>query len=247
MSVENKNALITGASRGIGKAISLAMAKEGYNIAVNYLSFQADEADELVKELEELGVKAIKVQADVSDLEEVTAMTKEVIAELGSIDVLVNNAGITKDGLMLRMSEEQFDQVIDVNLKGTWNTMKACARPMLKQRGGSIINISSVVGLMGNPGQVNYVASKAGVIGMTKTLAKEFGPKGVTVNAVAPGFIKSDMTDKLSDEIKEHYKMQIPLNEFGTPEDIANVVLFLASDKARYITGQTISVNGGMI
>ncbi len=187
------------------------------------------------------------INANVAKFEECEVVVKTAIETFGSVDVLINNAGITRDTLMMRMKEEDFDAVIDVNLKGAWNMMKNVTKPMMKQKSGRIINISSVVALMGNPGQANYVASKSGVIGLTKTIAKEFGPRGVTVNAVAPGFIKTAMTDKLSDEIKSHYESQIPLGRFGEVEDIANTVLFLASDKASYITGQVISINGGMI
>jgi len=242
----NKTVLITGASRGIGKAIALAFAKDGMNVVINY-NHSKDKAESLVKEIENLGVKALAVQADVSDFEQAKTLVEKALETFGQIDALVNNSGITKDNLMLRMKEEDFDQVINVNLKGTWNMCKHITKHFLKSKAGSIINISSVVGLIGNPGQSNYVASKAGIIGLTKSLAKEFGSRNITVNAIAPGFIETEMTEKLSDDIKDYYLKQIPLNRLGQPEDIADLCIFLASEKARYITGQTISVNGGMI
>lgn len=245
MKLQGKNALVTGASRGIGKAIAVELAKEGCNVAVIDLDIAS--AQETAEELKAYNVNAIAIEGNVAKLSDAEMMVKETISAFGNLDILINNAGITRDGLVLRMSEDQFDSVIDVNLKGTWNTVKAAARPMLKQKSGRIINMASVVGLIGNFGQSNYVASKAGVIGMTKSLAKEFGAKGVTVNAVAPGFIKTAMTDALSEEIKEQYLTQIPLRTFGDPEDIAKAVIFLASDDAKYITGQTISINGGMV
>jgi 3-oxoacyl-[acyl-carrier protein] reductase len=245
-SYHNKTVLITGASRGIGKAIALAFAKVGANVVINY-NHSKDKAEALVQEIEGLGAKAFAIQADVSDFEQAKALIESAIDTFGQIDALINNSGITKDNLMLRMKEEDFDQVINVNLKGTWNMCKHITKHFLKNKAGSIINISSVVGLIGNPGQSNYVASKAGIIGLTKSLAKEFGSRNITVNAIAPGFIETEMTEKLSDEIKEYYLKQIPLNRLGQPEDIADLCVFLASDKARYITGQTISVNGGMI
>jgi 3-oxoacyl-[acyl-carrier protein] reductase len=242
----NKTVLITGASRGIGKAIALAFAKIGANVVINY-NHSKDKAEALVQEIEGLGAKAFAIQADVSDFEQAKALIESAIDTFGQIDALINNSGITKDNLMLRMKEEDFDQVINVNLKGTWNMCKHITKHFLRNKAGSIINISSVVGLIGNPGQSNYGASKAGIIGLTKSLAKEFGSRNITVNAIAPGFIETEMTEKLSDEIKEYYLKQIPLNRLGQPEDIADLCVFLASDKARYITGQTISVNGGMI
>ncbi|MDA3932088.1 MAG: 3-oxoacyl-[acyl-carrier-protein] reductase, partial [Tenericutes bacterium] len=240
-SYHNKTVLITGASRGIGKAIALAFAKVGANVVINY-NHSKDKAEALVQEIEGLGAKAFAIQADVSNFEQAKALIESAIDTFGQINVLINNSGITKDNLMLRMKEEDFDQVINVNLKGTWNMCKHITKHFLKNKAGSIINISSVVGLIGNPGQSNYVASKAGIIGLTKSLAKEFGSRNITVNAIAPGFIETEMTEKLSDEIKEYYLKQIPLNRLGQPEDIADLCVFLASDKARYITGQTISV-----
>jgi 3-oxoacyl-[acyl-carrier protein] reductase len=245
-SYHNKTVLITGASRGIGKAIALAFAKVGANVVINY-NHSKDKAEALVQEIEGLGAKAFAIQADVSNFEQAKALIESAIDTFGQINVLINNSGITKDNLMLRMKEEDFDQVINVNLKGTWNMCKHITKHFLRNKAGSIINISSVVGLIGNPGQSNYGASKAGIIGLTKSLAKEFGSRNITVNAIAPGFIETEMTEKLSDEIKEYYLKQIPLNRLGQPEDIADLCVFLASDKARYITGQTISVNGGMI
>lgn len=246
INLNEKVALVTGGSRGIGAAIIKKLASQGATVVINYL-FDEEEALDLLKEVEVDGGKGMIVKGDVSDFESTKEMLEAVYAEYGRLDVLVNNAGITKDSLMMRMSEADFDAVINVNLKGTWNTIKHSTKKFMKQRSGSIINISSVVGLMGNPGQVNYVASKAAVIGMTKTLSKEFGPRGVTVNAIAPGFIQTAMTDVLPEEVKEAMLQSIPLNVFGNPEDIANAVAFLASDEARYITGQVISVNGGMI
>ncbi|MFP4478857.1 MAG: 3-oxoacyl-[acyl-carrier-protein] reductase [Candidatus Izemoplasmatales bacterium] len=241
-----KTVLITGASRGIGKAIALAFAKEGMNVVINY-NHSKEKAKSLVEAIENLGAKALAVQADVSDFEQAKTLVDKALEQFNGIDILVNNSGITKDNLMLRMKEEDFDQVINVNLKGTWNMCKHMTKHFLKNKAGTIINISSVVGLIGNPGQVNYVASKAGIIGLTKALAKEYGSRNITVNAIAPGFIETEMTDSLSDEIKDYYLKQIPLNRLGQVEDIADLCVFLASDKARYITGQTISVNGGMI
>lgn len=243
---EQKVVIVTGASSGIGRAIALAFGREGHQVIVNYLS-NANEAKEVVEEIAASGGQGHAVQADVSSFEASKNLVEETLKVFGRVAVLINNSGIAKDQLMLRMKEEDFDAVIDVNLKGTWNMVKHVTRPMLKQKSGRIINISSVVGQIGNPGQANYVASKAGVIGMTKTFAKEFGKKGITANAIAPGFIKTAMTDKLDDSIKEAYLRQIPLGTFGKAQDIANTALFLASDSARYISGQVIGVNGGMI
>jgi len=201
----------------------------------------------VVSHIENLGGKAIKVYGDVTKLDDCNNIVDEAVKEFGTVDVLINNSGITRDNLMMRMTEEEFDSVINVNLKGTWNMCKSVTRLMMKKRAGSIINISSVVGIMGNAGQANYVASKAGIIGLTKSLAKEFGPRGVTVNAVAPGFIETKMTEVLTDDVKKAYMDQIPLRRFGTPEDIADACIFLSSQRARYITGQVLSVNGGMI
>ncbi|HCX3191388.1 TPA: 3-oxoacyl-[acyl-carrier-protein] reductase [Staphylococcus aureus] len=240
-----KSALVTGASRGIGRSIALQLAEEGYNVAVNYAGSK-EKAEAVVEEIKAKGVDSFAVQANVADADEVKAMIKEVVSQFGSLDVLVNNAGITRDNLLMRMKEQEWDDVIDTNLKGVFNCIQKATPQMLRQRSGAIINLSSVVGAVGNPGQANYVATKAGVIGLTKSAARELASRGITVNAVAPGFIVSDMTDALSDELKEQMLTQIPLARFGQDTDIANTVAFLASDKAKYITGQTIHVNGGM-
>lgn len=241
----SKTALVTGASRGIGRSIALQLAEEGYNVVVNYAG-NKEKADAVVEEIKQKGVDSFAIQANVAVGDEVKAMIKEVVSEFGSVDVLVNNAGITRDNLLMRMKEHEWDDVVNTNLKGVFNCIQKVTPQMLKQRSGSIINLSSVVGAVGNPGQINYVATKSGVLGMTKTAARELASRGITVNAVAPGFIVSDMTDALSDDVKEKMKAQIPLARFGEDTDIANTVAFLASDKANYITGQTIHVNGGM-
>ncbi|HBC4532366.1 TPA: 3-oxoacyl-[acyl-carrier-protein] reductase [Staphylococcus aureus] len=240
-----KSALVTGASRGIGRSIALQLAEEGYNVAVNYAGSK-EKAEAVVEEIKAKGVDSFAIQANVADADEVKAIIKEVVSQFGSLDVLVNNAGITRDNLLMRMKEQEWDDVIDTNLKGVFNCIQKATPQMLRQRSGAIINLSSVVGAVGNPGQANYVATKAGVIGLTKSAARELASRGITVNAVAPGFIVSDMTDALSDELKEQMLTQIPLARFGQDTDIANTVAFLASDKAKYITGQTIHVNGGM-
>ena len=240
-----KSALVTGASRGIGRSIALQLAEEGYNVAVNYAGSK-EKAEAVVEEIKAKGVDSFAIQANVADADEVKAMIKEVVSQFGSLDVLVNNAGITRDNLLMRMKEQEWDDVIDTNLKGVFNCIQKATPQMLRQRSGAIINLSSVVGAVGNPGQANYDATKAGVIGLTKSAARELASRGITVNAVAPGFIVSDMTDALSDELKEQMLTQIPLARFGQDTDIANTVAFLASDKAKYITGQTIHVNGGM-
>ncbi|MFK3268317.1 3-oxoacyl-[acyl-carrier-protein] reductase [Staphylococcus aureus] len=240
-----KSALVTGASRGIGRSIALQLAEEGYNVAVNYAGSK-EKAEAVVEEIKAKGVDSFAIQANVADADEVKAMIKEVVSQFGSLDVLVNNAGITRDNLLMRMKEQEWDDVIDTNLKGVFNCIQKATPQMLRQRSGAIINLSSVVGAVGNPGQANYVATKAGVNGLTKSAARELASRGITVNAVAPGFIVSDMTDALSDELKEQMLTQIPLARFGQDTDIANTVAFLASDKAKYITGQTIHVNGGM-
>ncbi|HHO1815284.1 TPA: 3-oxoacyl-[acyl-carrier-protein] reductase [Staphylococcus aureus] len=240
-----KSALVTGASRGIGRSIALQLAEEGYNVAVNYAGSK-EKAEAVVEEIKAKGVDSFAIQANVADADEVKAMIKEVVSQFGSLDVLVNNAGITRDNLLMRMKEQEWDDVIDTNLKGVFNCIQKATPQMLRQRSGAIINLSSVVGAVGNPGQANYVATKAGVIGLTKSAARELASRGITVNAVAPGFIVSDMTDALSDELKAQMLTQIPLARFGQDTDIANTVAFLASDKAKYITGQTIHVNGGM-
>lgn len=241
----SKSALVTGASRGIGRSIALQLAEEGYNVAVNYAG-NKEKAEAVVAEIKDKGVEAFAIQADVANPDEVKDMIQEVVKQFGSLDVLVNNAGITRDNLLMRMKEQEWDDVINTNLKGVFNCIQKATRQMMKQRSGAIINLSSVVGAVGNPGQANYVATKAGVIGLTKTAARELASRNITVNAVAPGFIVSDMTDALNDDLKEQMKSQIPLGRFGEDTDIANTVAFLASDKAKYITGQTIHVNGGM-
>jgi len=244
--VQGKNVLVTGASRGIGKAIALELASKGANVAVNYAGSE-ERAQAVVEEIEKLGVKSFKIQADVSKEADVKAMIKEVINQFSGLDILVNNAGITKDNLLMRMKEDEFDQVIDINLKGVFLCTKAVTRHMMKQRAGKIINVASIVGVSGNPGQANYVAAKAGVIGMTKSVAQELASRNIIVNAVAPGFISTDMTDALTQEQQEAILSRIPLAKLGTPEDVANVVRFLASDDANYITGQTIHIDGGMV
>ena len=246
INLTNKVALVTGGSKGIGAAVVRKLAAQGAIVVINYLS-NLEKANELLAEVKSSGGNGSIIHGDVSDFESSKTIVEYCYDTYGRLDILVNNAGITKDSLMMRMKEEDFDKVISVNLKGTWNTIKHSTKKFMKQRSGTIINITSVVGLMGNPGQANYVASKAGVIGLTKTLSKEFGPRGVTVNAIAPGFIQTPMTDVLSDEVKDSMMKSIPLNKFGLPEDVANAVAFLSSDEASYITGQVISVNGGMI
>lgn len=238
-------ALVTGASRGIGRAIAIDLAKQGINVAVNFSGNEA-KANEVVDEIKALGADAFSIKADVSNADDVQTMVKEVIDRFGRLDILVNNAGITRDNLLMRMKDNEWDDVINTNLKGVFLCTKAVTRQMMKQRSGRIINITSIVGVSGNPGQANYVAAKAGVIGLTKTTAKELASRNITVNAVAPGFIATDMTDELSEEVKEALFTQIPLAKLGDPSDIANAVTFLASDKSGYITGQTIHVNGGM-
>jgi 3-oxoacyl-[acyl-carrier protein] reductase len=246
MKLDGKSAIVTGASRGIGREIALELARQGANVAVNYSGSEA-KANETVEEIKALGRDAFAVKADVSDSEAVTAMMKETLEKFGSIDILVNNAGITRDNLLMRMKEEEWDEVISINLKGVFLCTKAATRQMMKQRSGRIINVSSIVGVSGNPGQANYVAAKAGVIGLTKTSAKELASRGITVNAIAPGFISTDMTDKLNEEVKEQMLSGIPLGRLGEPSDIAKVALFLASEDSRYMTGQTLHVDGGMV
>ncbi len=243
--LNGKIAVVTGASRGIGRQIALTMAKEGATVIVNY-NGSAAKAEDVVKEICEAGGQAEAVQCNVSDYAKAEEFLKYVIGKYKRIDILVNNAGITKDNLLMKMSEEEFDSVIDINLKGAFNCVKHVSRQMLKQKGGRIINISSVSGVMGNAGQANYCASKAGVIGLTKSVARELGSRGITVNAIAPGFIETEMTDVLPDSVKEAMGAQIPLKKFGKTEDVANMAAFLASDKAGYITGQVICVDGGM-
>lgn len=244
--LKDKIAVVTGASRGIGKAVAKKLASLGAMVVVNY-NGSAAKAEEVKQEIIEADGKAEIMQCNVSDYAACETFIKNVVEKFGRIDILVNNAGITKDGLMMRMSEKDFSDVIDVNLKGTFNCLRFASRYMMKQRSGHIINMSSVVGVAGNAGQVNYAASKAGVIGMTKSAAKELAGRGITVNAVAPGFIETDMTDVLSEKVKEEAAKQIPMGSFGKPEDIAAAVAFLASDEARYITGQVLQVDGGMV
>ena len=245
MKLNGKVALVTGASRGIGAAIASKLASLGCDVAINYAG-NIQKAEETLNSVKAYGVNAQIYQANVANYEEVEAMTKQIIKDFGHLDIIINNAGITSDNLMMRMDQDSFDSVIDVNLKGTWNVSKSITRPILKQRSGVIINLSSVVGINGNVGQVNYAASKAGVIGLTKSLAKEFASRNIRVNAVAPGYVKSDMTAKLSEEITEKVLENIPLGQLGEVEDIANAVAFLVSDEARYITGQVLVVDGGM-
>ena len=242
----DKCALITGATRGIGKQIAITLAKQGYNIALNYRK-ENEELENTKKEIEEIGVQVIAVKGDVANFEECENFVKQVIERFGQIDVLVNNAGITKDMLLMRMKKEDFEQVIDTNLVGTFNVTKNVVPYMMKARSGRIINISSVVGLSGNAGQTNYSASKAGIIGFTKSLAKEIASRNILVNAVAPGFIETNMTDVLKDDVKQEIAKNIPLKRMGTTQDVANVVKFLASDDSSYITGQVINVDGGML
>lgn len=244
--LKDKVAIVTGGTRGIGRAIALKLADQGANIVINYRNSDK-EAEELKAILEEKGVKVLTVKCDISNFEDSKNLMNKCKEVFGKIDILVNNAGITKDTLIMRMKEEDFDSVIDVNLKGTFNCAKHASAIMLKQRFGKIINMTSVVGIAGNAGQVNYAASKAGVIGLTKSLAKELGSRGITVNAVAPGFINTDMTASLSEKVKEEASKNIPLKRLGDPEDVANLVGFLASDAANYITGQVINVDGGMV
>lgn len=246
MRFEGKVALVTGASRGIGRAIALALAAEGADVAVNYAGSEAA-AKEVAAEIEAMGRKAFVIQADIASTEASTAMVDTVVKEFGRVDVLVNNAGITRDGLLMRMKEEDWDAVITTNLKGVFNCTKAAIKYMMKQKSGNIVNISSIVGVMGNAGQANYCAAKAGVIGFTKATAKEVAARGIRVNAIAPGFIKTDMTSVLSEKVVEAMLAGIPLNRLGETEDIAKAVLFLASSDANYITGQTLHVDGGMV
>ena len=243
--LEGKVAVVTGASRGIGKAIAKKLALQGAKVIINYNGSE-EKALAVKAEIEEAGGQAVVYQCNVADYTACETFIQIVIKEQGSLDILVNNAGITRDGLLMKMSEEDFDQVVNTNLKGAFHTMRFAVRQMLKQRSGRIINMSSVVGVSGNAGQVNYAASKAGVIGMTKSAARELASRGVTVNAVAPGFISTDMTDVLSDKVKEAAEGQIPLGRFGKPEDVAAAVAFLASEEAGYITGQVLHVDGGM-
>jgi len=244
--LENKTAIVTGATRGIGRGIALEFAKQGCNVAFTYSS-SVEAATALENELKALGVKAKGYQSNAAEFDAAQELAKNVLEEFGTIDVLVNNAGITKDNLLMRISEEDFDKVIEVNLKSVFNLTKAVIRPMMKQRAGSIINMSSVVGLKGNAGQANYAASKAGILGFSKSVALELGSRNIRSNVVAPGFIETEMTAKLDDKVVEGWRNEIPLKRGGTPQDIANACVFLASDMSSYITGQTLSVDGGML
>ncbi len=244
--LEGKNAIITGASRGIGKGIAEVFAKHGANVAFTYNS-SVEAANELEKELQELGIKAKGYKSNAANFEEAQELVKNVAEDFGKIDILVNNAGITKDNLLMRMSEEDFDRVIEVNLKSVFNMTKAVQRTMLKQRSGSIINMSSVVGVKGNAGQANYAASKAGMIGFSKSMALELGSRNIRTNVIAPGFIETEMTGKLDEKVVAGWRDAIPLKRGGTPEDIANACVFLGSDLSAYITGQVLQVDGGML
>jgi 3-oxoacyl-[acyl-carrier protein] reductase len=246
MNLKGKVVVVTGASRGIGKAIALMMAKVGADVAINYSS-NSLLAEQVKEEIEGMGSRAMIYQADVSDEASVMAFVNAVKETFGKIDILVNNAGITRDGLVVRMKEEDFMKVIEINLKGTFLCSKHFGKQMMKAKSGRIVNISSVVGVMGNAGQVNYAASKAGIIGLTKSLAKEFGSRGINVNAIAPGFIETEMTGKLDENVKESYTKTIPLGHYGQVEDVANCAVFLSSAESHYITGQVIHVDGGMV
>ncbi len=245
MRLKDKVALITGGARGIGKAIAMVFAREGADIAVADVNLEI--AQQTASEIESLGRRAMAIVMDVTNFDAVEDGLNKILDKMGKVDILVNNAGITKDNLLLRMSQADWDAVINVNLKGTFNCIKAVSRPMIKQRSGRIISIASIIGLMGNPGQANYAASKAGIIALTKTVAKELASRNVNANAVAPGFIQTEMTAKLPEELKKKMLEAIPLGKLGTPEDVANLCLFLASDESSYITGQTITIDGGMV
>ena len=242
---EKSVAVVTGASRGIGRAIALELAGRGNLVVINY-NGSAEKAEEVKKEIEQAGGEAVLMQCDVSRYADCEAFIKQIIREYGRLDILVNNAGITRDGLTMQMKEEDFDRVLEVNLKGTFHTIRFAARQMIKQKHGRIINMASVVGIHGNGGQANYSASKAGIIGLTKSVAQELAPRGITVNAVAPGFIETEMTGALPEAVQEHAKQSIPLGRFGRTEDVAAAVGFLASEAASYITGQVLCVDGGM-
>ena len=244
--LKGKNVIVTGATRGIGREIALTLAQNGANIAMNYRNLNS-EVEDLINEIKSFGVDALAIKCDVSSTNEVENFVKEVKAHYNTIDVLVNNAGITKDGLILRMKEEDFDDVLDVNLKGTFNTTKSISSIMVRQKNGKIINISSVVGIAGNAGQCNYAASKAGVIGFSKSVARELASRNINVNVVAPGYINTDMTKNLPDKVKEEIIKSIPMKKIGNPKEVANLVLFLSSNLSDYITGQVINVDGGMV
>lgn len=242
--LEGKTAIVTGASRGIGREIAKALAREGAFVVVNYHG-SADKAEETVQEIRKNGGKAEAYPCDVSDFHASEEMVKHILKEYGKVDILINNAGITRDGLLMRMSEEDFDRVLAINLKGSFHMIRHLSRQFLKQRSGRIISISSISGILGNAGQTNYAASKAGIIGLTKSAARELAGRGVCVNAIAPGFIETEMTNVLSESVREAAVKQIPLGHFGKPEDVAELAVFLASDRAKYITGQVICVDGG--
>jgi 3-oxoacyl-[acyl-carrier protein] reductase len=244
--LKGKNTLVTGASKGIGRSVALRFAEQGANVAFTYLS-SVEQGQALEKELQAKGVKAKGFRSDASDFAQAEKLINDVVAEFGTLDVLVNNAGITMDNLLLRMTEEMWDKVIAVNLKSCFNTVKAVAKPMMKQRGGSIINMTSVVGLKGNAGQANYAASKAGIIGFTKSVALELGSRGIRSNAIAPGFIETEMTGKLDEKTVQSWRDAIPLKRGGRPEDVADACVFLGSDLSTYVTGQVIQVDGGML
>ena len=244
MKLKGKVALITGAAQGIGKSIALLLARNGADIVVSDINLE--KAEETAKEIESMGPKAMAVKVDVGNFKDVEQMVEAILKEFGKIDILINNAGITRDKLILRMTEEDWDSVLNVNLKGTFNCMKAVTRHMAKQRSGKIVSIASVVGEMGNAGQANYSASKAGVIGLTKTIAREFAQRGINVNAIAPGYIETPMTEVLSEKVKEELKRLIPMERLGKPEDVAEAALFLVSEESNYVTGQVLNVNGGI-
>lgn len=248
MKLDGKVAIVTGAGRegkGIGRFVALALAGEGADIAV--ADYVLDAAEAVAEEVKALGRKTVAIQANVADPADAEDIVQRTLDELGKVDILVNNAGVTRDALIMRMSEQEWDSVIDTNLKGTFNCTKAVTRPMLKQKSGKIVNMASVMGIIGNVGQANYSASKAGVIALTKTTARELGSRGINVNAIAPGFIQTAMTDELSESVRENIAGRIPLNRLGTPEDVAKLVLFLCTDDSSYITGQVINVDGGMV